>query len=69
MIRTTSVKLIPYFSIREEHARKEGEGDKSLDYWKKTHWDYYTRELTQLGAGPTDSMIVVFEEFEMLYKK
>jgi len=69
VIRTTGVKLLPYFSIREEHARLEGEGDKSLDYWKKSHWDYYTRELGGLGTSPKESMIVVFEEFEMLYKK
>lgn len=69
VIRTTSVKLLPYFSIREEHARLEGEGDKSLDQWKNTHWDYFSRELGQFGAAPKDSMIVVFEQFEMLYKK
>ncbi|MCK0161049.1 ASCH domain-containing protein [Allomuricauda sp. F6463D] len=69
IIRTTAVKLLPYFSVREEHARLEGEGDKSLDYWKKAHWDQFAQELTQFGKTPKESMIVVFEEFEMLYKK
>ena len=69
VIRTTSVRLIPFFSVREEHARLEGEGDKSLEYWKKTHWDYYTRELEEFGRTPLESMIVVFEEFETLFQK
>lgn len=69
IIRTTSVKLVPYFAIREEHARLEGEGDKSLAHWKNTHWDRCTRELAEFGSQPTESMIVVFETFEMLYKK
>lgn len=69
IIRTTSVKLVPYFAIREEHARIEGEGDKSLAHWKKVHWDYYTREFAKFGTQPTESMIIVFETFEMLYKK
>ncbi len=69
VIRTTSVRLIPFFSVREEHARLEGEGDKSLEYWKKTHWDYYTRELEEFGRTPLESMIVVFEEFENLFQK
>ena len=69
IIRTTSVRLIPYFAIREEHARMEGEGDKSLTYWKKVHWDYYTRELAEFGRVPRESMIVVFEQFEKLYSK
>ncbi len=69
VIRTTSVRLVPFFSVREEHARLEGEGDKSLEYWKKTHWDYYTRELGEFGRTPLESMIVVFEQFETLFQK
>ncbi len=69
IVRTTSVKLMPYFSIHTEHARIEGEGDKSLEYWKKVHWDYYTRELEPFNRVPRESMIIVFEQFELLYKK
>ncbi len=69
IIRTTSVKLVPYFAIREEHARLEGVGDKSLAYWQKVHWEHFTRELAKFDKTPKESMIVVFETFEMLYKK
>ncbi|MDC6366308.1 MULTISPECIES: ASCH domain-containing protein [Flavobacteriaceae] len=69
IIRTTSVKLVPYFAIRDEHSRLEGEGDKSLAQWKETHWDYYTRELQEFGKVPRESMIVVFEEFEKVFQK
>lgn len=69
IVRTTSVKLVPYFAIHGEHARLEGEGDKSLDYWRKVHWDYYTRELEAFGRRPLESMIVVFERFEKVYER
>src|SRR5690606_23083188 len=69
VIRTTSVKLLPYFAIREDHARLEGEGDNGLAHWKKTHWDYFQRELSALGTQPSESMILVFEAFEMRFKK
>jgi len=69
LIRTTSVKMMPYFSIHSEHARLEGEGDKSLDYWKKVHWDYYTRELSQFNRRPLESMIIVFERFEKVFQR
>lgn len=69
VIRTTAVKLLPYFSVREEHARLEGVGDKSLEHWKKVHWDNFTRELAQFDKTPKESIIVVFEQFEMLFKK
>ena len=69
IIRTTSVKLIPYFAIHTEHARLEGEGDKSLEYWKTVHWEYYTRELATFGKKPLESMIVVFERFEKVFER
>lgn len=69
IVRTTSVKLIPYFAIHAEHARLEGEGDKSLEHWRKIHWDYYTRELEPFGRRPLESMIVVFERFEKMFQR
>ncbi|MDE3742354.1 ASCH domain-containing protein [Maribacter polysaccharolyticus] len=67
IIRTTAVQLKPFFSIEEEYAQLEGEGDKSLAYWKKVHWEYYTRELAPLGKVPHNSMIVVCETFEKVF--
>ncbi|MDT0538905.1 MULTISPECIES: ASCH domain-containing protein [Croceitalea] len=67
IIKTTSVKMMPYFSVHAEHARLEGEGDKSLEYWQKTHWEYYTRELEEFNRRPLESMIVVFERFEKVF--
>lgn len=67
IVRTTSVKLLPYFAVHDEHARLEGEGDKSLAHWKKVHWDYYTRELAAHQRKPSTSMILVFERFEKVF--
>lgn len=67
IVRTTAVKLKPLFSIDESYAQKEGEGDRSLSYWRTTHVDYYTRELAEFKRKPTDSMIVVCEEFEKVF--
>lgn len=67
IVKTTTVKLKPMFSIDEAYAQKEGEGDKSLAYWKKTHWDYYTRELAEFNREPRESMIVVCQEFVKVF--
>lgn len=69
IVKTTKVRLKPFFSIDEEYAKLEGEGDKSLDYWKKVHWDYFTRELEPFGRVPRDSMIVVCQEFEKVFER
>lgn len=67
IVRTTKVTLKPYFLIDATYAKKEGEGDGSLDYWKKVHWEYYTRELAQFNRVPRESMIIVCEEFEKVF--
>ena len=69
IVKTTAVKLKPYFSIDADYATLEGEGDKSLEHWKKVHWDYYTRELEAFGRVPRESMIIVCEEFEKVFEK
>ncbi|WP_394747784.1 ASCH domain-containing protein [Spongiimicrobium salis] len=67
IIRTTKVTLVPFFQVSEHFAQLEGEGDKSLAYWKEVHWAYYTRELEAFGRVPRESMIVVCEEFEKVF--
>ncbi len=58
---------MPYFSITEDHAKLEGEGDGSLLYWKKNKWEYYQRKLGEFNRKPNDSMIVVCEYFEKVF--
>lgn len=67
IIKTTKVQLKPFFSIDDTYAKIEGEGDKSLGYWKKVHWDYFTRELEVFDRQPRESMIVVCQEFEKVF--
>ncbi|WP_411029562.1 ASCH domain-containing protein [Spongiimicrobium sp. 3-5] len=67
IVRTTSVRLKPFFSIDASFAKIEGEGDKSLEHWKKTHWDYYSRELEPYNLLPRESMIVVCQTFEKVF--
>ena len=69
IVETTKVTLKPFFSIDEEYAQKEGEGDKSLTHWKKVHWNYYTRELADFKRLPRESMIVVCQEFEKVFER
>ena len=69
IIETIKVTLKPFFSIDEEYAQIEGEGDKSLAYWKKVHWDFYMRELAEFERVPRESMIVVCQEFVKVFER
>lgn len=68
IIKTTNIEIVPYKDVTEEFAATEGEGDKSLEYWRRAHWSYFSREMKEIGKEPTDDMLVVCEKFEVIYK-
>ena len=65
IIRTTKVYTVPFATVSEDHARKEGEGDRSLAYWRKGHEDFFRGELRETVFVP--SMDVGCEEFVRVY--
>jgi len=69
IIETTKIEQVPYNKITSEFAEIEGEGDKSLEYWKKVHKDYYTREMKPFNEQFDENMIIVCEQFKTVYLK
>ena len=69
IIKTTNIDIVPYKDVTEEFAATEGEGDKSLNYWRRCHWDCFSRELQEIGKTPDENMLVFCEKFEVVYKK
>ena len=69
IVRTTRVYVIAFNQVSPEHAYKEGEGDRSLEYWRKVHIDFLTRELARINKTFTENTQVVCEEFELVYPK
>lgn len=67
LIVTTEVSVVPFDQVSADHAHAEGEGDRSLSYWRRAHRDFFTRAAEQRGgAGFTPDMPVVLERFEVL---
>lgn len=67
VIETTKIEKIPYNKITAEFAEMEGEGDKSLDYWKRVHEAYYKREMEPHGSVFNENMIIICEYFKTIY--
>ena len=63
IIKTTKVYVVSFNEVSKEHAYKEGEGDKSLDYWKRVHEDFFGKCLNEVGLKFTPDMKIVCEEF------
>lgn len=68
VIETTSVRVVPFGDVGAEHARAEGEGDGSLDYWRSAH-ERYWRAHSESPRGFEPSMPVVCERFRVLYSE
>lgn len=66
IVKTTRVEVVKFKDISPEYARIEGEGDGSLAYWKKVHWEYYTNEMSAFQEYPTEEMKIVCEYFETI---
>lgn len=67
VIESTVVDIVPYNQVTEAFAAIEGEGDKSLQFWLKVHWEFFGRECERLGREPSVEMPVICEQFEVIY--
>ena len=65
--RTTKVYTVPFSKVTAEQAAREGEGDLSLDYWRKVHRDFFSQLLKRFGLAFDEDLEVVFEEFTKVY--
>ena len=67
VIVTRKVTITPFSSVHPFHGYLEGEGDRSIHYWRKVHEEFFTPDYEMCGK-PFDPMgKVVLEEFDVLY--
>ena len=67
VIRDTKVSLVPFDQVSPEHAWKEGEGDRSLAYWRSVHKSFFTPDYEQAGQLFDEHGLCVLEEFEVVF--
>jgi len=65
---TTKVYTCTFGEVPESHAFKEGEGDRSLAYWRNVHKDFFSEELKVYDIDFDENMITVCEEFKVIFK-
>ena len=67
IVEITKVFVEPFNQVSAQHAYKEGEGDKSLAYWRQVHEDCFAEWLREAGLTFTPESKVVLEEFRKVY--
>ena len=67
--RITKIEITKFRDISEEYAFIEGEGDKSLAYWRDAHREVFTRECREdFQMDFSEDMECVCEYFEVVYQ-
>lgn len=69
IIRTSEIRHVAFDEVDAEFAADEGEGDLSLDHWRRVHWDYFTREAKTNGFEFDARSIVCCERFRLLFPR
>ena len=67
IVEVTKVSVQPFHQVSADHAYKEGEGDKSLAYWRQVHEEVFTEWMSEAGLTFTPDSKVVLEEFCKVY--
>ena len=63
VIRTTGVEVRRFGDVDAEFAWTEGEGDRSLEYWRAAHIRFFAAEGRPFGEDTE----VVLQRFELLW--
>ena len=65
IVKTVDYKIMKFNEMTEEYVKLEGEGDLSLDYWKKEHYDFFK----SINPSFNEESKIVFEIFEVVDKR
>ena len=67
--RTIQVEIKPFDQVDALFANDEGEGERTLAYWRKVHWEFFARECVAINRQTRLDMPVVCERFRLVYPK
>jgi uncharacterized protein YhfF len=67
IIETLEVTVKSYNKVDESFAFDEGEGNKSLKYWREAHRRFFSRSLAKISREFVEDMPLVCERFRVIY--
>ena len=68
IIETTAVTVIKFKDMTFDICKREGE-DENLESWRRNHTWYFAEDGRERGYSFSEEMPVVFEDFEVVFKK
>lgn len=68
VIETTAVRKLPFAEVTFEQCRRV-DGAKTLEEWQEKHRRLFDESAQECGFSFTEDMIVLIEEFRLIYKR
>ncbi|WP_320824150.1 ASCH domain-containing protein [Reinekea sp.] len=66
IVEIDSVEECKFSDVSADFAYLEGEGDRSLEWWRKAHWDFFAQNFEELNIKPCEDMMLVLEKFHVV---
>lgn len=64
VLEVIAIDIVPFDQVDEEHARAEGEDDRTLDSWRRIHEQFWRDHA---AAGFSEDMPVLCERFRVVH--
>ena len=65
VLESVEVRLLPFLEVEARFAYDEGEGDRTLEWWRDAHRHFFSRQPE--GAAWNDEQVVQCERFRVVY--
>jgi uncharacterized protein YhfF len=69
IIQTTEVRFLPFSEVDAQFAHDEGEGDRTLEYWRGAHRRFFSECCRELNIEFDETMQVCCKRFALVYPK
>lgn len=67
VVETYEITIRAFGDVDAEFAADEGEGDQSLEYWRKAHWEFFAQESVREGLTVSEEMLLLCERFRVIH--
>lgn len=64
---TLVTEVVPFKQVSAEHAYHEGEGDRTLDYWREVHESFFKKEYQDANKTFSEDIPCLCEVFKRIY--
>ena len=68
IVETTRIEIMPFGAITEEMALAYGEGEQTVEWWRRVMGEFYKASAARHGEVLTDDTRLIWEWFTVVHR-